>query len=464
MGRKDFTLVPDVEVDDLLLDVGNARIRTGQDQRDCVERILRKEDQLLALARDIAENGLSTAPIIAKPNGEGQYVVMDGNRRLTALKLLNDPESCPDERLKPTFRQLQKKHAKTIPKAVDVLSSTDQVAIGREILLRHSGEQAGVGQVEWSSYLRTVYLINHGHPPDYKRAGQYALWAEGQGIYVADEFPITSLARFFTTENLLLLGFKVENDELALAMPPDAVKRIAQTLMTDFTTSVKVDDVRTPELARAYIAQARARTGLPITLPPAAPAAAPTSATPASAPTSGPNPSAAPSAPASATPASAPPAPTQPRAAPTPKTPSWDRNKLLGRSPGLAIPDDEQKAKTIVAELRDLNVKETPLAVGMLLRALIEISDRYYRAENKLVDKQKLAKNIQASADHMRNGSKLVPEAHDIVRRYCSGPDTLLQIETLQMMVHKGTHHPNYQLLNTMWDELAPFVRACWAK
>ena len=57
MSRAHFTYKQNISVTDLLLDTENARIRVGSDQNDCIARILRKEDQLLALMRDIAEKG-----------------------------------------------------------------------------------------------------------------------------------------------------------------------------------------------------------------------------------------------------------------------------------------------------------------------------------------------------------------------------------------------------------------------
>jgi hypothetical protein len=371
-------LVANVAITDILLDVGNARIRTGQDQRGCIERILRKEDQLLALARDIASEGLSTAPVLVKPNSTGQYIVMDGNRRVTAIKLLNDPDLCPIDGLKATLRSLKKSHAATIPSTIDVLSSTNDKAIAREVLLRHSGAQAGVGQLDWSAYLRTVYLLNHGHPPDYKRPGQYVLWAEGQGIVVEDDFPISSLQRMFTVESLKLLGFEVDkkSDELKLSMSQNSVKHMAQLLITDFANGKKVEEVFTPDLAQQYLLAVRARAGL------APPAPAPTPATarsPAGSASSGPGatPASAPAHAAGAAAstgasASAVATPLPTRASRTPRMSAAERTKLLGRTaPNIAIPTTEAKACTIVSEIRTLDVKKTPLAIAMLLRHLI---------------------------------------------------------------------------------------------
>lgn len=469
MGRKDFELVPNVAISDILLDVGNARIRTGQDQRDCIERILRKEDQLLALARDIASRGLSTAPILVKPNGAGQYVVMDGNRRVTAIKLLNDPDLCPVDRLKGPLRSLKKNHATAIPSTIDVLSSINDEAIAREVLLRHSGAQAGIGQLDWSAYLRTVYLLNHGHPPDYKRPGQYVLWAEGQGIVVEDEFPISSLQRMFTVENLKLLGFEVDkkNDELRLSMAQNTVKHMAQLLITDFANGKKVEEVFTPDLAEQYLLAVRARVGLTPPAPIPTSATTPSPAGSASSGLGGTTASASLPAAGAASPSASTVPPSRPtRASRTPRTPAAERTKVLGRSaPNIAIPATEAKACTIVSEMRALDVKKTPLATAMLMRHLIELSDEHYRKRFRLGDKGSLAKNVTASATDMLSRARLDRSECDITCRLGStSSKDLLQIETLQKVMHRSTHHPTYQLINTFWDNIAPFVRACWAK
>lgn len=475
MSRKDFEYLKDVALTDLLLDEGNPRIRAAHDQRACVERILRKEDHMVNLMKDIANRGLTTMPIIVMPTGDGRYKVMDGNRRVTALKLLNFPDSCPDERLKPLLKQLLKDHRDTIPETVDVMSSVDPKAVSMEVLARHSGAQDGIGQVDWSAYLRNVFLINHGHPPDYKRAAQYALWAEDQEIYVSDDFPISSLHRFFTADNLALLGFRIDKvtDELVPAISAAQVKQMAQILMTDFLTDVKVDDVRTPSLAQTYIETVRNRVGLT-----EAPAPAPGDSAAAPSPSSatggaGGAPASAPPAPSPATggtSAPGPSAPATPRAAPTPATPASERDRLFGRSsPGISIPASEAKAATIVAEIRKLKVRganATPLAVGMLLRHLIELSDAHYAALHALPGKP-LAKSVFQSAQHMKSAGLLDVSQCDIVCRLADpgiSSSELLHIETLQKWMHRETHIPSYQALNIFWDAIAPFVRACWFK
>ena len=460
MSRNDFKTVRNVAVNSILLDMQNARIRAGHDQADCVHRILRKEDQLIALAEDIAKNGLSTMPILVSPAPRRQYVARDGNRRLTALKLLNDPGRwSPDARLQAKFAAIRKQFIPNIPVAVDVLCSVDEAAIVREVILRHSGAAGGVGQLDWSAYLRTVYLVTHHLPAEYKRPGQYAFWAEDHDINVGDEFPISSLQRFFSKENVARLGFDIDDkDELKPNLRLDVVKKMATTVMNDFESArVKVADVFNPTDAAAYITRVRTMHGLVEPSPsPTSPAPSP-GVSPGPGSSGGPNP-----APPSAgpTPGTPPPPPSRP---PSPRTPPADRSRIFGRtSPGIAIPANETKAATIVTELRLMDLDNTPFAASMLLRALIEISDEHYRKKQTIQDKKGLAKNVAASADSMLNRTMLTISEHDMVKRLTGGPDSLLQIETLQKKLHRNTHHSSKQFVNNMWDNVGCFVQACW--
>lgn len=468
MARSDFRVVADVAVEDILLDVQNARIRAGADQNDCIRRILRKKDHFLAICESIAKEGLTTMPILATPNGDGTYTVKDGNRRTTALKLLNNPEICPDPELKQRVIKISETY-NNFPTHVDLTVTENEQAMIREVLSRHQGEMAGVGQVGWSAYLRTLYLLNHGHPAEYKRPGQYALWAESHGIFVDDEFPITSLQRFFTTDNLKLLGFDVDaNDELVPNLPEPTVLQMGTKVVGDFGGGKSVNEVFTPDQARQYIDQVRASAGILPSAPPNAPAPATTSAPVAE---GAPRPATAPS---SSTPintggtTSHSPAPsptTTSRPASTPATSAADRKKVFGsRAPGIAIPSTgHPKEQTIVAELRGLDVSKFPLAATMLTRALIELSELHYRTKNGLEDQQYLAKNIKKSIKHMVDNGKISASEEDMVKRLCNPSGAMIEIETLQKMIHRNTHNLDRQFINTLWDNIGCFIRACWA-
>lgn len=465
MARSDFWIVSDVAVEDIMLDVRNARIRAGADQNDCIRRILRKRDQFLAICESIAKDGLTTMPILASPNSDGTYTVKDGNRRTTALKLLNNPTLCPEPDLVPKIVKIVTAH-KNFPARVDLTVTNNEQVMISEVLSRHQGEMGGAGQMGWSAYLRTLYLLNHDHLAEYKRPGQYALWAEGQGIFVEDEFPISTLQRFFTIENLQLLGFNIDvNDELSLNLPQATVRQITTKIVGDFGGGKSVNDVYTPDQARKYIDEVRASAGLALPAPPAAPApASPAPPTTPSAPSNSLPPIGTPGGTSSPSPAPATPNP-PPRAPATPATSAADRKKVFGtRAPGIAIPSTGYpKEQTLVAELRALDLSKFPLAATMLTRALIELSDLHYRTTNALPDQGTLSKNIKRSAQHMLTNVKISASEEDMVKRLCNPSGAMIEIETLQKMVHRNTHNLDRQFVNTLWDNIGCFVKACWA-
>ena len=153
------------------------------------------------------------------------------------------------------------------------------------------------------------------------------------------------------------------------------------------------------------------------------------------------------------------------RASVTPVTSSADRKKVFGsRSPGIAIPaTGHPKEQTLMAELRALDVSKFPLAATMLTRALIELSDLHYRTKNSLQDQTQLSKNIKKSAQHMLSNGKLNASEEDMVKRLCNPSGAMIEIESLQKMVHRKTHNLDRQFVNTLWDNIGCFVKACWA-
>ncbi|WP_145578541.1 ParB/Srx family N-terminal domain-containing protein [Yersinia alsatica] len=471
MARKDFTLQQNIPIQNILLDTENARIRAGSDQNNCISRILKKEKQMLVLMEDIAKNGLTTMPIIVMPEGNGKLVVKDGNRRITALKLLNSPEICPEPHLIPSIKKIVEKYKNNIVSEVDCYVSDNEDAVFQEIVARHSGARDGAGQYDWFAYMRTVYLLNNGHPTDYKRAGQYMCWAEKEGLDVEDDFPISTTARFFNKENLKLLGFEIENDVLVPILSKDKILKMASKINDDF--SQKIVDVNTvfkPEDALNYLMKVRQHAGI-VDQPDIDNKSKSSDGSDSTDSTGADN--------------SNPNQPTQPgteevnkssdddnsnsqpkptaRGGNTPRKNPHERNKILGRGKiGIPVRDDEVKVKTIIAELRELDVKKTTLAVTALLRALLELSDREYRELHSIPDKKGLAKNIAASADHMLNNNLINSSEHNIIIAYTRGEQGMLHIETLQKFLHRETHHPDYVTLNVFWENIGCFVRACW--
>lgn len=84
----------EIELEKLEFDKKNYRIFLGKDQDDTFNLLVEKENMnLVDMAKDIAANGLSPIDIsaVVKKDREDKYTVIEGNRRLAAIRLLEKP-------------------------------------------------------------------------------------------------------------------------------------------------------------------------------------------------------------------------------------------------------------------------------------------------------------------------------------------------------------------------------------
>jgi hypothetical protein len=503
VARARFTEMKGVSVAELQLDPNNPRIRHGVDQNDCLARIAGDRDTFMHLLRDIAGNGLSIAPIVLSKSAEGKLVVRDGNRRVTALKLLNRPDLClPDETLRNMVQRIASSAASPIVDEIDCTFCDDEVTMRDYLRRLHTGENAGIGQVGWSALLISLFNLYVGVSDQNRRAAQLIVWLEDQGKHVSNDFPITTLTRLLNADTLSVLGFNIVGDNLVPSLPPAASYALASRVINDIASKVinvtrdgGAGSVYAPDDAAEYIRRVRQEVG-PVEGASGDSAPDAGSASAAGAPARNPlgNPgeqtgtdgagtaggtSAAPAAPSAsvagaedtgdgAAPASGPAMAAGGRSGSSATVkPNWDRPCLFGRrknaTPGFTVPTDRAKIMSIVGEMRLLDPNATPLAMTMLFRALLELSDKAYREAHGIKDKGALHKDIAASADHMLAGNLLNADQHSVVLSYTRSEQNMLHVKSIQKYVHDDTYHPNGQALNTMWDEIGCFVKACWA-
>src|SRR6266516_3680854 len=90
-----------VELGQLRLDPRNPRLREGMENASQAELLaeLAREYELQDLGRSIADNGyFSEEPLVAVKDKSGKtWTIIEGNRRLAALQLLEQPNAAPKE-------------------------------------------------------------------------------------------------------------------------------------------------------------------------------------------------------------------------------------------------------------------------------------------------------------------------------------------------------------------------------
>ncbi|EDX7164771.1 hypothetical protein C7114_001780 [Salmonella enterica subsp. enterica] len=158
--------IKSMNINKLLLDVDNPRFPTSaENQRDAIARMLELQyDRVYRLAKDIASKGLDPSEnILVYPSDDedGFFVVAEGNRRVTALKLLLSPKLAPNDKARKAFEKLKLTQSKTI-KIVENCVLFDDDEYEHWVNLKHTGQNGGVGRVEWTATEKGRHLARMG--------------------------------------------------------------------------------------------------------------------------------------------------------------------------------------------------------------------------------------------------------------------------------------------------------------
>jgi hypothetical protein len=149
-----------VAVDRIFLDLDNPRHDELDSEPAAIERLCRNE-QILSLAEDIAINGLNPlenfAVTPAHHSGKrssNSYIVIEGNRRICALKLLHDSDRAPAN-MRKEFEKLAARYHQIKEVPVKVFANETDFRLWRDRM--HGGQLGGVGRKNWNAEQKTRY-------------------------------------------------------------------------------------------------------------------------------------------------------------------------------------------------------------------------------------------------------------------------------------------------------------------
>jgi hypothetical protein len=63
----------------------------------------------------------------------------------------------------------------------------------------------------------------------------------------------------------------------------------------------------------------------------------------------------------------------------------------------------------------------------------------------------------------MKAAGTLNATQHEVIILHSRSEGGILHLKTLHLWVHRDNFHPTHQAVNSLWDEIGCFVRACWA-
>jgi len=139
-----------VNISSIQLDRENPRFPPVDTERDAIMAMLDEQgDKLLILATDIVHYGLDPSKRLIVFKEKGQHIDGDGNRRMTALKILETPDLIKKHKLYLKFKKLSQKQIVKID-LVECVVFKSREAIKHWIEINHGGELEGRGQVQWN--------------------------------------------------------------------------------------------------------------------------------------------------------------------------------------------------------------------------------------------------------------------------------------------------------------------------
>jgi hypothetical protein len=174
-------MIKDLNVADLLLDEANPRFRNPvRSQNEAINTILADAlaaAKVLKLAQDIVEYGaLNPTELMVVVEQDGRFVVIEGNRRLAALKLLRNPGLATDSAQQVQFKAVAAKGFG--PAVLSCFVAESREAARHWIELRHTGENDGVGVVPWESWQANNFRRRPGTQAD--RADRFCVAVEAE--------------------------------------------------------------------------------------------------------------------------------------------------------------------------------------------------------------------------------------------------------------------------------------------
>jgi hypothetical protein len=441
----------ELDLDELLLDLQNPRISKAGSQREALQKIIEDQDlKLVVLAESIVADGLSPMDrwlVLKSVEERGKYVVLEGNRRLAAIRLLHNSAVLGDLEVRsPVKKRIEELSAQFTLKSVQPIPCfevPDRAAASTWINQRHTGENKGRGIVNWGGVATARFRGRDPALQTLELVLTYGDLTEEEKGTVEDHFPITTLDRLLSTPAVReKLGVEISEAKLKTDLPPTEVMKALRRIVLDLANEVvNVSGLKSKDQQVAYISKLgkdlpdlRKRSG-------------------ASKPVDGLEESDFKKA--------------TPKPKPKPK-PAPVRKALIPRDCYLTV--SNAKIAEITKELRTLPLAEYPHSTSVLFRVFLEQSVDHYLTDAGIPlqektpggDKDKsLKKKIGEAIDEMvRKGT--ARKNLDGVSKGIHDKNNPLCVDTLHNYVHNRFLSPTERELKVAWDNAQLFFENIW--
>lgn len=446
-----------IKITNLWIDLDNYRFEHQDSQRDAINRMVREyQGDLYNLAYDIMTNGLNPTDkplVIEHPTDAGKYVVLEGNRRITTLKILINPNLIQAHKnLYAKFAKLHDDNKDHLLRSVEcgVCESRDEANIWIE--RKHSNGLKGIGTQQWNSIqkqrfeeatkgkasmaLQIINLLSQSPLVDESiKANMDALKVTNLERLISD--PAVRQALGITKRNDGRLGSSIDQQVVVKALV-DIVKDLMDP-------TFNVSRVYRKEDRKTYLDQKFGETGVPNT----------------------PDNKTAPWSFADTTHQNDEKTAFKPKK--EKKTVQRQRATLMPKD--CELPISNPRLAAIFKELKSLLVTSCCNTVAIMVRVFLELSvDVYLETMELLPDnkitanssKWNLATKVQKVIEHLKATNAGNRDTLKGTEMVISDRNSSLSIDTLNAYIHNHNLSPIASNLQTEWDNMQPFFEALW--
>ena len=437
-----------------MLDTSNRR-NTQQDsqkaERDAI--ISEQGRKLVNLARDIIEHGLNPFDlplVVDAEDGLGNFIVIEGNRRLTAINLMLNPELAEGTPIHAAFKKLSKENSDAIPKVMECVISPSKKAGMIWIERKHASGLDGKGTEPWSAMAKARSDVLEGKPRVGLDVINFILSQSGLEPKVrtnleGSQFKLSTLERFIESKGFQEeVGFSIQNGKLICTQEKSRVAGLLTEFITiistgrDSFTERKIDNEgKLKEFIEPIIAKHPQKkkassaweiSGKPVSVN------------------------------------------LKVSAKKGKITPSTEEQiNLIPKKFRLELPSG--KINDIFYELKELDVTKRRHAVSVLFRVFFELTLDAYITKHEIVlpvdtktgrTIDKLKTRLQFIKAHVKTTKLISDKDMKSIDVALGNDNSLLSPDTLNAYVHSKWLNPEPMQLKTTWNNAQMFIERLW--
>lgn len=472
MLNDNYKLV-NLSINDIYLNLENPRFEKINSQDEAIRVMITEyQEKIYNLAKHIIENGINPTEHAAVIKKDGIYIALDGNRRLTTLKILKNPDILDEnfERLKSKIMKLDRTN---IPDSINAIEFVSEEEAYTWIDLKHTGENDGAGTVSWNSIQQSRF-----NNEKYPLSIQFLKYMQSANLFDKSlsksikDLKITNLERLLTDPDIReTISITRVKNQLHFPVPSSDIKNIFNNLLTElFADDFTVNKIRKKEDRAIFINDFANKYGLtkntidnlkkqntttlyeyattkqekdedtkPISEPRKSDDSKQDKTTNTNVQKKDED------------------LTEKPQIQEIPST--MDRKTLIPETFNLSIKN--LKINDIYQELKRIPVNQYPNIVGASFRVFLELSVDYYIDENKseitVRENDKLKNKIQKVKEHIDNKLNLESSVLKDINRAIASNDNLVSIDILHAYIHSGVAQASADGLKTTWNNYQKF-------